>query len=73
MHDAWGTAFRFERDPGNPQNRWRIISAGKDRKFAPETWSAAGQAAAFTDDAVVAGDESNWLVRYWDLREKCSQ
>ena len=70
MHDAWGTKFSWERDP---QSHWRIISAGKDRKFAPESWTIGGQTSSFTDDAIVAGDDVSWLVRYWDLRDKCSQ
>jgi len=70
MVDSWGHPYRFESDA---TSMFRIVSAGADGRFAPETWSVAGQVSSFDDDAVVTGGPSDWLFRYWDLQDKCSQ
>lgn len=69
MFDAWGHPFRFEADPAVGD---RIISAGADGKFESETWSKEGRVSSFNDDAVVTG-RGDWMFRFWDLRDKCSQ
>jgi len=70
MVDSWGHPYRFERDA---KNGFRIISAGADGKFTPETWSIPGLTSSFNDDVVITGGNSDWLFRYWELRDKCSQ
>ncbi|HYM61086.1 MAG TPA: type II secretion system protein GspG [Thermoanaerobaculia bacterium] len=63
MHDAWGNAYRYESDA---KDGFRIVSAGADGKFQPETWSTGGRTASWADDAVITGS-GRWLFRMWDL------
>lgn len=64
MHDAWGNAYRYERDA---KVGYRLISAGADGAFVPETWSKGGRSASFSDDAVVTPKERFWF-RSWEFR-----
>lgn len=58
--DPWGTPYRVEIDGG----KFRIIGAGSDRKFEPETWAMAGQYADLAID-VVYGDGDTRSNHLW--------
>jgi len=60
-HDAWGTPLRYERmEDGKAM---RIISAGSDGRFEPDTWSSPEALVGYSQDAVIEG--SRTLTRMW--------
>jgi hypothetical protein len=60
-HDAWGTPLRYERmEDGKAM---RIISAGSDGRFEPDTWSSPEALVGYSQDAVIEG--SRILTRIW--------
>lgn len=63
MTDAWGHTYQIESN----RNGFRIISAGADGSFQPQTWSVGGRMSSFTADAV-ATNEGEWLFRFWEMR-----
>ncbi len=63
MTDAWGNPYRIEA----AGRSYRIVSAGADGEFQPDTWSTAGTLSSFNDDAV-ATNEGRWLVRHWEMK-----
>ena len=63
MTDAWGNPYRIEADGKS----FRIVSAGADGVFKPETWTTGGELASFDDDAVV-NNQSRWWFRRWEFR-----
>ncbi len=63
MIDAWGNAYRIEADGKS----FRIVSAGADGAFKPETWTSGGQLTSFEDDAVVT-NEGRWWLRHWEFK-----
>ncbi len=63
MHDAWGNAFRYDRTASG----YRLISAGADGAFQPETWTTGGKQPSFNDDAVMTND-GRWLFRFWEMK-----
>lgn len=62
MHDAWGNPYRYDLDE---HGEYRIVSAGADGKFQPETWLATGRTKDLKADAV-GTNEGRWLQRSWD-------
>ena len=63
MADAWGHAYQIESNGTG----FRLISAGADGTFQPETWSVGGRMSSFAGDAV-ATNEGRWLFRFWEMR-----
>ena len=63
MTDAWGNAYRIEADGKS----YRIVSAGADGVFKPETWTTGGTNASFNDDAVVT-NQGKWWFRRWEFK-----
>ena len=63
MHDAWGNPYRIEADGKS----FRVVSAGADGVFKPETWTTGGTLTSFDDDAVVT-NQSRWWFRRWEFR-----
>jgi hypothetical protein len=63
MTDAWGRPYRVDSDG----TTFRVVSAGADGIFKPETWSTGGQVESFSDDAVV-NSESRWAFRRWEFK-----
>jgi hypothetical protein len=62
MHDAWGNPYRYDLDE---HGQYRIISAGADGIFEPDSWSATGRTKDLKADAV-GTNEGGWLQRSWD-------
>jgi len=61
LTDAWRTPIRFE--VSKDRKGYRLISAGADRKFNPESWAVANQELTdFAEDAVF---EYGAFVRMW--------
>jgi hypothetical protein len=61
MADAWGTPIRFE--IAKDRKSYRLISAGADRRFNPQSWAAANRELAdFAEDLVY---ENGAFVRMW--------
>jgi len=61
LTDAWRTPIRFE--VSEDRKRYRLISAGADRKFNPESWAVANEELTdFAEDAVF---EKGAFVRMW--------
>lgn len=58
MHDAWGNPYRIE----SSATTYRIISAGADGKFDPDSWSTPARQLDFTADAVI---EHGKMTRAW--------
>ncbi len=50
-NDAWGTPLRVE----SSADGLRVISAGSDARFDPETWTLDGPLTSFADDAMITG------------------
>ncbi|HUJ14803.1 MAG TPA: type II secretion system protein GspG [Thermoanaerobaculia bacterium] len=63
LNDAWGNPYRIESDG----KTFRIVSAGADGVFKPETWAAGGRLQSFDDDAVVT-NEGRWWLRMWEFK-----
>lgn len=63
LNDAWGRPYRIESDG----KTFRIISAGADGTFKPESWATGGQLDSFDDDAVVT-NEGRWWFRRWEFK-----
>ena len=61
--DAWGHAYQIKSNGTG----FRVISAGADGTFQPETWSVGGRMSSFASDAV-ATNEGRWLFRFWEMR-----
>jgi hypothetical protein len=61
MHDAWGHPYRYEVDG---KGGYRLVSAGADGVFQPDTWNENGRTKDLNADAV-ATKESEWLQRSW--------
>jgi TonB family protein len=59
--DPWGTPYRVEIDG----DRLRIIGAGSDRKFQPESWTEAGQFGDLAIDVVVDDDRTIRSNHMW--------
>jgi hypothetical protein len=57
-HDAWGNRYRYEATATG----FRLISAGADGEFSPETWARQGELASLSDDAVIT---SEGALRVW--------
>ena len=62
MTDAWGNPYRIEADGKS----FRIVSAGADGLFKPETWTTGGTLTTFSEDAVVT-NEGRWWYRRWEF------
>ncbi len=62
VHDAWGRAYRYERDGDG----FRLVSGGADGQFDERSWSKKGPAKSLNDDAVMT-HEGGWLTRFWSL------
>ncbi len=62
VHDAWGRAYRYERDGDG----FRLVSGGADGQFDEGSWSKKGPAKSLNDDAVMT-HEGGWLTRFWSL------
>jgi hypothetical protein len=61
--DAWGTPIRYEvADKGK---RYRLVSAGADRKFDPASWTVANLDLVNLDDDLVF--ENGTFVRQWQM------
>ncbi len=56
--DAWGNPYRYEAT----KEGFRLISAGADGKFEPESWSNSGDLTSLSDDAVMT---QSGLTRSW--------
>ena len=63
MNDAWGRPYRIESDG----KTYKIVSAGADGIFKPETWTTGGTVSSFDDDAVVT-NEGRWWFRKWEFK-----
>ncbi|HEY6842987.1 MAG TPA: type II secretion system protein GspG, partial [Thermoanaerobaculia bacterium] len=63
LTDAWGNAYRIEADGRS----YRIVSAGADGIFKPETWTVGGTVESFDDDAVVT-NQGRWWLRKWEFK-----
>jgi len=63
LNDAWGNPYRIEADG----KTFRIVSAGADGLFKPETWTTGGKVESFDEDAVVTS-EGRWWFRSWEFR-----
>jgi len=59
--DPWGTPYRVEINGG----KFRIIGAGSDRKFEPESWTAPGQYADLAIDVVADDDHITRSNHLW--------
>lgn len=62
MHDAWGHAYRYDLDG---KGGYRIVSAGADGTFQPDSWSRTGKSRDLNADAVATG-EGRWLSASWN-------
>lgn len=63
LNDAWGTPYRIEADG----KTFRVVSAGADGVFKPESWTTGGTLESFNDDAVVT-NEGRWWFRRWEFK-----
>jgi type II secretion system (T2SS) protein G len=63
MTDAWGHPYHVESNATS----FRVVSAGADGIFRPDTWTVAGQLPSFDDDAVVT-NEGRWWSRRWEFK-----
>jgi type II secretory pathway pseudopilin PulG len=63
LTDAWGNPYRVEADGKS----FRLVSAGADGVFKPETWTTGGGLPSFNDDAVIT-NEGRWWFRRWELQ-----
>ncbi len=63
LTDAWGHAYRIEADG----KTFRVVSAGGDGIFQPESWSTPGVTSSYDDDAV-ATNESKFPARHWEFK-----
>ncbi len=64
MTDDWGTEFKYVVSADG--QHYKIISAGSDRAFAPETWDAAGLLSSSADDQVLTSEARD---REWTLQK----
>jgi len=59
--DAWGTPFRYV--VGKDGKTFRVVSAGADKVFKPETWPLTG---SYTDPAEdIVMDDTGTILRQW--------
>jgi len=63
LNDAWGHPYRIEADG----KTFRVVSAGADGVFKPESWTTGGTLESFNDDAVVT-NEGRWWFRRWEFK-----
>lgn len=60
-HDAWGNRYRYEAT----ETGFRLVSAGADGEFSPESWSKAGELTSLGDDAVITHEGR---ARFWKVQ-----
>jgi hypothetical protein len=59
--DAWGVALKYVRSADGKS--FRIVSAGADKVFKPETWSLTGSYTDIAEDIVI--DDTGSVLRRW--------
>lgn len=64
MTDDWGTEFKYV--VASDGQSYKIISAGSDKTFAPETWNTPGLLSSSTEDLVFSSDSRD---REWTLQK----
>jgi hypothetical protein len=63
MTDAWGTEFKYV--VAADGQSYKLISAGSDKTFAPESWGNPALLSSSTDDAVLSSDsrDREWAIQ----------
>ena len=61
LEDAWGTPLRYTPKEGG--SGYRLVSAGSDRRFDPDSWTKPGVFTDSREDAVHEGT----FVRKWAI------